>query len=36
MQLAGRFAKEAPKGCTAYQTGAPGGDIVFSHNRLAK
>jgi hypothetical protein len=36
MQLAGRVAKGAPKGCIACHTGAPGGDMVCSHDRFAR
>jgi hypothetical protein len=32
--LAGRVAKGMPKGCIACHTGAPGGDMVFNHDRL--
>ena len=33
MQLAGRVAKGKPAGCIACHTAAPGGDMVFNHNR---
>ena len=33
MKLAGRVAKGAPAGCIACHTGAPGGDMVFNHDR---
>lgn len=33
MQLAGRVAKGKPAGCIACHTAAPGGDLVFNHNR---
>ncbi|EGV52794.1 hypothetical protein QQ73_01420 [Candidatus Endoriftia persephone str. Guaymas] len=36
MSLAGRVAKGMPKGCIACHTGAPGGDMVFNHDRYAK
>jgi len=36
MALAGRVAKGMPKGCIACHKGAPGGDMVFNHNRYAK
>lgn len=36
MQLAGRVAKGASKGCIACHAGAPGGDMVFSHDRFAE
>ena len=31
--LAGRVAKGMPAGCIACHTGAPGGDLVFNHDR---
>jgi len=34
MQLAGRVAKGANQGCIACHVAAPGGDFVFSHDRL--
>jgi len=33
MQLAGRVAKDKPTGCIACHTAAPGGDMVFNHDR---
>lgn len=33
MLLAGKVAKGAPKGCIACHTAAPGGDMVFNHDR---
>ncbi|MCF6321281.1 MAG: cytochrome P460 family protein [Rhizobiaceae bacterium] len=33
MQLAGKIAKGADKGCIACHTGAPGGDMVFTTDR---
>ena len=33
MQLAGRVAKGAAKGCIACHTAAPGGDMVFNNDR---
>lgn len=33
MLLAGRVAKGKPTGCIACHTAAPGGDLVFNHNR---
>ena len=36
MALAGRVAKGMPKGCIACHTAAPGGDMVFNHNRYAQ
>ena len=36
MSLAGRVAKGAPKGCIACHKAAPGGDMVFNHDKLAK
>jgi hypothetical protein len=36
MSLAGRVAKGMPQGCIACHTGAPGGDMVFNHDRYAK
>jgi hypothetical protein len=36
MSLAGRVAKGTPQGCIACHTGAPGGDMVFNHDRYAK
>lgn len=33
MQLAGRVAKGAPKGCIACHKAAPGGDYVFNNDR---
>lgn len=33
MQLAGRVAKGKPTGCIACHTAAPGGDMVFNHDR---
>lgn len=36
MQLAGRVAKGKPAGCIACHTAAPGGDMVFNHDRYAK
>ena len=35
MSLAGRVAKGKPKGCIACHTAAPGGDMVFNHDRYA-
>lgn len=35
MELAGRVAKGADKGCIACHRGAPGGDYVFNHDRYA-
>lgn len=35
MKLAGRVAKGAAQGCIACHQGAPGGDYVFNHDRLA-
>ncbi len=34
MQLAGKVAKGKPKGCIACHTAAPGGDMVFKHDRI--
>lgn len=34
MQLAGRVAKGANKGCIACHRAAPGGDMVFTHDRF--
>jgi hypothetical protein len=34
MSLAGRVAKGMPKGCIACHTAAPGGDMVFNHDRF--
>jgi hypothetical protein len=34
MQLAGKVAKGKPKGCIACHTAAPGGDLVFKHDRI--
>ena len=36
MQLAGRVAKGAEKGCIACHDGAAGDDYVFNHDRLAQ
>lgn len=36
MQLAGRVAKGESQGCIACHSGAPGKDMVFLHDRLAK
>ncbi len=36
MSLAGRVAKGMPAGCIACHTSAPGGDMVFNHDRYAK
>jgi len=36
MSLAGRVAKGMNKGCIACHTAAPGGDYVFTHDRLAR
>ncbi|MEN8180201.1 MAG: cytochrome P460 family protein [Pseudomonadota bacterium] len=36
MSLAGRVAKGMPKGCIACHTAAPGGDMVYNHDRFAK
>ncbi len=36
MSLAGRVAKGMDKGCIACHTAAPGGDMVYNHNRFAK
>ena len=36
MKLAGKVAKGMPKGCIACHTAAPGGDMVYNHDRLAK
>ncbi len=36
MKLAGKVAKGKPKGCIACHTAAPGGDMVFNHDRYAK
>ncbi|WP_426415476.1 cytochrome P460 family protein [Aestuariirhabdus sp. LZHN29] len=36
MQLAGAVAKGAKAGCIACHTAAPGGDMVFNHDRYAK
>ncbi len=33
--LAGRVAKGAPKGCIACHAAAPGGDMVFNHDKFA-
>lgn len=33
--LAGRVAKGAPKGCIACHAAAPGGDLVFNHDKFA-
>ena len=35
MQLAGRVAKGADKGCIVCHRAAPGGDMVFNHDRFA-
>lgn len=35
MQLAGRVAKGMPTGCIACHAAAPGGDLVFNHDRYA-
>jgi len=35
MALAGRVAKGKPKGCIACHQAAPGGDYIFTHDRLA-
>ncbi|MFQ5468445.1 MAG: cytochrome P460 family protein [Kiloniellaceae bacterium] len=35
MKLAGRVAKGMNKGCIACHKGAPGGDYVYTHDRLA-
>ncbi len=34
MKLAGKVAKGMPKGCIACHGGAPGGDMVFNHDRF--
>lgn len=36
MSLAGRVAKGMPQGCIACHTAAPGGDLVFNHDRYAQ
>ena len=36
MALAGRVAKGMPKGCIACHKAAPGGDMVFNHDKLAQ
>jgi hypothetical protein len=36
MSLAGRVAKGMPKGCIACHKAAPGGDMVFNHDKLAR
>jgi len=36
MALAGRVAKGAEKGCIACHAGAPGGDMVYIHDRYAQ
>ncbi len=36
MPLAGRVAKGAPQGCISCHTAAPGGDMVFNHNRYVQ
>ncbi|MGM0516299.1 MAG: cytochrome P460 family protein [Pseudomonadota bacterium] len=36
MSMAGRVAKGANEGCIACHAGAPGGDYVFTHDRLAE
>ena len=36
MSLAGRVAKGMPQGCIACHKAAPGGDMVFNHNRYAQ
>ena len=36
MKLAGRVAKGAPKGCIACHKAAPGGDMVYNHDKFAK
>lgn len=36
MDLVGRVAKGAPQGCIACHKAAPGGDMVFTHDRLSK
>lgn len=36
MSLAGRVAKGMPEGCIACHTAAPGGDMVYNHDRYAK
>jgi len=36
MKLAGRVAKGADKGCIACHSNAPGGDMVYIHNRYAR
>lgn len=36
MALAGRVAKGADKGCIACHSDAPGGDMVYIHNRYAR
>jgi len=33
MELAGRVAKGKPKGCLSCHTAAPGGDLIFIHDR---
>ena len=33
--LAGRVAKGAPHGCIACHSEAPGGDLIFTHDRFA-
>ncbi len=35
MKLAGRVAKGKPKGCIACHQAAPGGDMVYNHDRFA-
>ena len=35
MKLAGRVAKGQPKGCIACHQAAPGGDMVYNHDRFA-
>ncbi|MCU7929379.1 MAG: cytochrome P460 family protein [Candidatus Thiodiazotropha sp. (ex Codakia rugifera)] len=36
VSLAGRVGKGMAKGCVACHMGAPGGDMVFNHDRYAK
>ena len=36
MKLAGRVAKGMDKGCIACHAGAPGGDMVFNHDKFSK
>lgn len=36
MRLAGRVAKGAPQGCIACHKAAPGGDMVYNHDRYAR